>query len=596
MKSHRPNRSFLLSKVFGLDLRSLAALRIGLALFILYDLFSRSFDLTAHYTDAGTIPRSFLIQNFWGPAYFSVHMATGTAFGIAVIFLVHGIAAAGLLLGYRTRLMTFIVWLLLTSLQTRHPLILNAGDDLLRVILFFAIFLPLGARYSIDAALNSQKEDSQGADLYASASTAVYYLQFIAVYFFSALLKSGPEWRTEGTAIYYVLNIDQYALPLGKALLNFPELLKSLTFGVWWLELLGAFIFLIPFPMAKVLGVFLFAGLQFGFAVTLALGHFPWVNAVALLALLPGVIWDRDRDRKRKALPKTEIIYDGDCGFCRKLVLILVEFLRPRLKDAPRPAQKNEKDLAALRRENSWIVRVSKSGANFFEFEAFVQFVSSSPILFWSAPLLHLKPVRRLGTAAYRFVAGHRPFFGRLFSFLHFRPVRLQTYWWREALVIFFFIGVVIFNSASLISIPRLNYYFEFPTMVARLDQYWNMFAPSPTREDGWYVIEGRLTDGSTKVDAFREKKGISYEKPNSAADFYPNERWRKYMMNIWLKDYAKFRMPFAHYLCWNWNRKNPDLDRLEQVSIFFMLETTPPPGQPGDVKKLNLLDSYHCP
>src|SRR5688572_2782764 len=135
MKRQRSGRPSLFARMFGLDVRSLVAFRIGLALFILYDLISRSLDLTAHYTDVGTVPRSFLLQNFWGPAYFSLHMWTGTALGIALIFLIHGLAAVGLLLGYRTRLMTFIVWLLLASLHTRHPLILHSGDDLLRVIL-----------------------------------------------------------------------------------------------------------------------------------------------------------------------------------------------------------------------------------------------------------------------------------------------------------------------------------------------------------------------------------------------------------------------------------------------------------------------------
>jgi hypothetical protein len=131
--------------------------------------------------------------------------------------------------------------------------------------------------------------------LYVSPATAIYYFQYIFVFFFSALLKSGPEWTSEGTAIYYALNIDQFALPLGKALLDFPGLMTALTFAVWWIELLGGFILLIPHPIAKLCGLLLFASLELGFAVTLSLGHFPLVNAVALLPLLPGLVWDRRR-------------------------------------------------------------------------------------------------------------------------------------------------------------------------------------------------------------------------------------------------------------------------------------------------------------
>ena len=38
-----------------------------------------------------------------------------------------------------------------------------------------------------------------------------------------------------------------------------------------------------------------------------------------------------------------------------------------------------------------------------------------------------------------------------------------------------------------------------------RLEQYWNMFAPYPLRDDGWYVIDGTLSDGQ-KFDVFNSK------------------------------------------------------------------------------------------
>src|SRR5215831_14346219 len=117
VKSRKGKQRSIFSQIFPLDLRSLAALRIGLAGFILYDLIHRSLDLTAHYTDYGIAPRDFVLDHLWDPHAFSLYMATGTAWGVAVLFLLHGLAAVGLLLGYRTRLMTFIVWLLTASLQ-----------------------------------------------------------------------------------------------------------------------------------------------------------------------------------------------------------------------------------------------------------------------------------------------------------------------------------------------------------------------------------------------------------------------------------------------------------------------------------------------
>jgi hypothetical protein len=130
--------------------------------------------------------------------------------------------------------------------------------------------------------------------------------------------------------------------------------------------------------------------------------------------------------------------------------------------------------------------------------------------------------------------------------------------------------------------------------LLVRLEQYWGMFAPAPNRDDGWYVVEGRLEDGRT-IEAFRESETASFEKPESAADFYPNERWRRYMINIGTRDFRDFRAPFAAYLCKNRNRKYKAAERMKHVNLFFVRETTPAPGQPSERTRLQFLD-FTCP
>ena len=45
------------------------------------------------------------------------------------------------------------------------------------------------------------------------------------------------------------------------------------------------------------------------------------------------------------------------------------------------------------------------------------------------------------------------------------------------------------------------------------LEQRWAMFAPSPLKNDGWYVIPGKLKNGK-EVDLFRNGKEITWAKP----------------------------------------------------------------------------------
>ncbi len=56
----------LFEHLFGIDIRSLALLRIGTACLLLADLAYRLPDLEAHYTDLGVLPRRTLIEEF-GP-------------------------------------------------------------------------------------------------------------------------------------------------------------------------------------------------------------------------------------------------------------------------------------------------------------------------------------------------------------------------------------------------------------------------------------------------------------------------------------------------------------------------------------------------
>src|SRR5688572_18983631 len=120
-----------MAELFGADLRSLAAFRISLAVLILVDLYNRSADLTAHYTDLGVLPRSvgtFTLPNGW---HFSLYFLSGTPHGQAGLFLLAALFAVALLMGYRTRLVTAVSWALLVSLHVRNPLVLQGGDMLL---------------------------------------------------------------------------------------------------------------------------------------------------------------------------------------------------------------------------------------------------------------------------------------------------------------------------------------------------------------------------------------------------------------------------------------------------------------------------------
>ena len=179
-------------EIFGADLRSLATFRIVLALLVLYDLAIRATDLTAHYTDAGVTPRSVLVDQVMSSWQFSFNLMNGGTLFQAFLFGVAALAALCMLVGYRTRLMTFVVWVLVLSIQIRNPLINGAESRLLHLLLFWGILLPLGAYWSVDRVRSALPRPSPR---FLSLATFGLFMQIAFMYWFTAALKSGPEWR-----------------------------------------------------------------------------------------------------------------------------------------------------------------------------------------------------------------------------------------------------------------------------------------------------------------------------------------------------------------------------------------------------------------
>lgn len=262
-------------------------MRIGVGIILLVDLFIRSLSVKAFFTDEGVLPVEILKNYNWNPYYFSFHALNGDLWWQIILFILNALCIVLLIKGYRTRLFTFICWVFLTSLQNRNPFILQGGDDLLRLILLWGIFLPWGERYN-------GKENSYYGNSYFSFANLGYMLLVCSVYFFSALLKTHAEWHSDGTALYYALSLEQLRLPLGSLLYQFPLMMNVLTRLVYYLELIAPILIILPFVNYRIrlVGVASIALLHIGIACTLYVGLFYIIGIVTLIGLLPETVMD----------------------------------------------------------------------------------------------------------------------------------------------------------------------------------------------------------------------------------------------------------------------------------------------------------------
>lgn len=281
---------------FSLDLRSLALARVLLGILLLFDLGTRLSMVTEHYGSQSTLPLTLLSSTRNLSGQFSIFFLNDSLNVTLFLFGVGIVLVILFLIGLKTRVVTILLWLFIVSLHNRNPLVLQGGDIVLRMMLFWGIFLPWGKLCSLDWYL-MKKRNPESSNLpsysYFSVGSFAFISQLIFIYFFTALLKSGTQWFPDGTAIYYSLSIDQFLKPFGALLFQAKPLLKPLTLLVWVLELLGWSFYFSPVwqNRLKIVTVVAFVALHFGIGFSMAIGLFPWLMCVYWLALLPGSFW-----------------------------------------------------------------------------------------------------------------------------------------------------------------------------------------------------------------------------------------------------------------------------------------------------------------
>ena len=278
---------------------------MALGMTVIIDLVGRLRYLSAHYSDDGVLPRfdcmEFVLSD---PEYFSIHYANGATWFQGVLFLVTFVAAVTMIVGYRSRLSTLIVWFLLLSLHNRNPLILNGGDNALRLFLFWAFWMPIGAAWSVDAR-RSRPNSIQTAEIFTLANIG-FCLQLMFIYLSSGFMKTGEAWMSSYTAVRDSLLLDHLVTPLGKWIREHDWLTQPLTYGTIILERYVPFALLIPLSRdaIRTICVISFVGLHIGIAATMSIYGFSLAMAVAWLPFVPHAFWERAGMVVQQKLPR----------------------------------------------------------------------------------------------------------------------------------------------------------------------------------------------------------------------------------------------------------------------------------------------------
>jgi len=281
-----------LAALFGIDLRSLAAFRIGLGLLLLVDLWGRARTLRVDYTGEGVYPREIAAQMQPDSALVHLFLWSDRVEVQTWLFRAFALLALFLVVGWRTRLVSVLVFWFEASLIRRNHWVCHTGDVWLQVLLFWGMFLPLGAHFSLDRLRASRRPRTQPYAL--DVATAGVLIQVALFYVMAGYLKSRYEVWTRGDAVWAFTHALEYRRPFGEWLGGFPAVCRLLTYATLVLEGLAPFLLFFPvwLPRLRIALFLVFAAFHLTLQATIHIGIFQIICIVAMTLFLPGTFWD----------------------------------------------------------------------------------------------------------------------------------------------------------------------------------------------------------------------------------------------------------------------------------------------------------------
>ncbi len=550
--------SRLVDFYFRIDLRSLGAFRIAVGLLLLANWCVQWAWLDTLYTDQGVLPCDMLREAngrmspfFLTPLVWIDHWP----WAMRAFFLFALVCYLALLLGWRTRLFTVLSLVCWGAILNRNPYTVIGADRVLATMLLWSVFLPLGARFSLDAlrqglaqGIDPQQPHPVGEPLHRAPRQSPrqlaafgIVLQIGLIYLLTAIWKSGWTWDY-GLATYLVVQIDQFIYPAAIHLRELPLFWhKVLTYGTLAVEYAALPMILCPWfqPHLRRLLIVGLLALHGGIWLTIDEGFFSQTMVATYTLLLTPRDWELLARLLRRFSRPATAYYDDTCGICQRtaeVITLLDRFgmIRWIGTTAPRRFQHD------VPREliDKTVVVYDARGRMHTRSGAFVQLARALPLPWHAAWVLRLPGLRQLADWSYDLVARHRH---RISAWLGLavcgvppagrkpkpRPTGEQQEgkqaaapqaasswrrWGREALTAVLF-GSILLSCYEENVVPGLAGHgfggFPFwgrsiPNPVLHLfqaQQIWYMFAPDVPLSDTWWVAPARVKGEPQPID-----------------------------------------------------------------------------------------------
>jgi predicted DCC family thiol-disulfide oxidoreductase YuxK len=593
-----------------MDPRTLGVFRLVHGFLLAADCVRHWKDASWAYSNEGVLSNHYnLFVTYHPDSYylFSLYHAFSSLPEVHVAFALSVACYLCYCVGYKTRLFSILSFVLVTSMDSRLALVENGGYVVVNVLTCWAMFLPSGTRFSVDALLRSYRGSRERgeADLnerrrpawasrpFVSIAALVATLNLAAIYYFNVVNKSGQIWR-RGETVHYVLHLDRMVTGLGVLTRELLPLwvTKPMSWGVLTIEALIVMWILSPHgrrvtrPLAM-LGMLVLHG---ALGVMMRLGPFSWFMIGWSLLLLTPLQWDGlERWYRRRAAARV-VVYDGrsPLAFAIARLLARLDLLGLlRFEVAGAGATGGPPELLAA--------RDPESGRVFSGSAALREIAQALPGGRWVWPVLSAATLGTAGralAAAARRRGGLARFFGlglppsappALPSPLRQRLARVRSVA-GEVVVVY----LALCATSELInqnkSVPALLKHRQ-PRFVRttldypRMHQKWDMFSANPITDDGILAVDAITADGR-HVDPFTgQPPDLNL---SDARGLGMGQVMQDYFNRIRLDHNKVYRKPqgLQEWLLRHHERTGRPEDEIVAFDVFWLRDQCPRPGE----------------
>ena len=524
------------------DPRAMGLFRIALGLLALCDVLRRVPYITVFYSNDGVLTNHFTLFRPHARYTFSLLFGASRPAEVAVFFAFAIFCLVCFTIGWRTKLFQVLSAVCIWSIHGRNILLENGGDVVLNLWFLWTLFLPLGARFSVDSVRRSlaARDDKSPAQIAArpppertlvrSVAVTAVLLQLCVIYFFNTVSKSGAAW-SDGTAVAWVLEQDRIVTGLGLIAREHLPLwvFKAMTWGTLVIE--GAAPLLLLSPVATTwtrrVAFLTLASLHLGIYLLTDVGLFSPTMVVAFILLLtPPDIELLARWLTKLAGPPIVVWFDSDCGvctWCARVGARLDRLDRTTWAGRDREGPPGLADFEALQ-DHTIIVWSPEQDRVWTEAAAVARVVRAMPGGALFAWVLRVPGLASIILAGYRWFSPRRHAFSAWVGMgvcgvggpaqaaaAPPEPTRAsralgRARWVLGELVLVFFLVAAATQVLIENKFVRDRWRVTQPSWARAAVQYpriyqgWSMFAPDAPRRDGHMVIDAVLEDG-THVD-----------------------------------------------------------------------------------------------